>query len=190
MIRQPLAGFFEWRGLAKRIVNMACFYGGWLICMHEATGPTPYFGSLVVAALLVYHMIFTHAFWVDAILIASLAILGTIIDSAYIWTGLIDYQGGYSCCPSIAPLWITSLWALYASSVNHSLEWLKLHLYLIAAPLGAAGAISSYLVGVELGAITIHHSPVVTFAIIGLVWSVIVPASLIFADRLRISTAS
>lgn len=184
-MNRHFAEFFTWRNLLKRLFNMGCFYGGWLICMHEATGPTPFFGPFVVAMLLIYQMFLTTVFWVDAILVVSLALVGTIVDSLYIWIGLIEFKGGYACCPHIAPLWITSLWALYASSINHSLDWLRWHIILIAAPTGAAGAISSYLVGIQLGAATSHYSPTVTFGVIGLVWAIVVPVSLMYSKWLK-----
>lgn len=171
--------------ILRRIVNMACFYGGWFICMHEAVGSTPLLGPAIVAALLVYHMATTNCFRVDLILILTLSLIGTIVDSLYISIGMLSYEGGYVCCPSIAPLWITSLWALYASSVNHSLEWLKIHMLLVAAPLGAAGAISSYLVGFELEAAIYHYPLWVTLCVIGGVWAIVVPWSLSFSNYLR-----
>lgn len=175
----------QWKKIVLRLLNMACFYGGWFICMHEAVGPTPLFGPLVVFVIILYHMVNTDSFWVDAALILTLAGVGTLIDSIYIWTGLIHFEGGYACCPYIAPLWITALWGLYATSVNHSLDWMKLHCFLIGAPMGAGGAISSYLVGAKLGAATFPHSMILGLAVIGGVWSLAVPLSLIYSDWLQ-----
>lgn len=175
----------KWGSVIRRILNMACFYGGWLICMQEATGPRPLLGPLIVVGLLVYHLMVSHTVLIDIILIVTLALIGTVIDSLYIATGLLTFEGGYACCPWLAPLWITALWALYASSVNHSLEWLKANYLLVAAPMGAAGAISSYVVGVKLGAAILHYPPMVSYAVIGAVWAVVVPLSLIFSDWIK-----
>lgn len=175
---------FSWNKLLGRVLNMACFYGGWFICMHEAVGPTPLFGPFVVSILLFYHLVNTDSLLVDAVLIGSLALVGTFVDSAYIWMGLISFEGGYECCPFIAPLWITALWALYASSVNHSLGWLRMHYFFIAAPMGMGGAISSYLVGLELGAATLYH-PLLGLIVIGCVWALAVPLSLLYSDWLK-----
>lgn len=164
--------------LIKRIINMACFYGGWFYCMREATGPNPFLGPLLILFLLVYHLATTNTFRVDLKLIVIMSLVGTVVDSIYIWSGLMTFKGGYVCCPYIAPMWITALWALYATSINHSLEWLKLHYYLIAAPLGAIGAISSYIVGIRLGAAEIHMQELVVLGVIGLIWAVNVPLSL------------
>lgn len=173
-----------WRDLFSRILNMAFFYGGWFVCMHEATGPNPLVGPLLVASLLAYQLAVTNTFYVDLILILTFALVGTFVDSMYLWSGLIVYEGGYACCPTLAPLWITSLWALYASSVNHSLEWLKVNYYFVAAPLGAAGAISSYLVGFELEAAKSEY-PIFSLAVIGVVWALVVPISLLYSEFLK-----
>lgn len=167
-----------------RILNMVAFYLGWFVCMHEAVGPRPYVGPLLVGALLMYHFLTTPVFRLDIIMVSALTLIGTIVDSGYLWIGMLRFEGGYECCPYMAPLWISSLWGMYGASVNHSLEWLKFNYLLVAAPMGALGSISSYLVGVEQGAVTLLYSDWASFAIIGTVWAVVVPLSLKASERL------
>jgi len=170
--------------LIKRILNGALFYIGWLICMHQAPGNYPYIGPLVVAAILGYNLVMTHMKIVDLILIAVLALVGTIVDTIYIQAGMITYKGGYASFPNIAPLWITSLWALYAISINHSLVWLNYNMTL-AALMGAGGAISSYLVGIKLEGAEFLWPEYTSLAVIGVVWAVVVPLSLKFSSWLK-----
>jgi hypothetical protein len=168
----------------KRIVNMGFFYFGWWYCMHEAVGLSPLRGPMVVFGILLYHIAISHTKVIDLILIFSLVILGQIIDTIYIQMGMISYHGGYGGTFEIAPLWIVALWALYGTSVNHSLEWLR-HSVLLAAGLGAAGAISSYVVGVQLGSAVLHWPKFWAYAVIGGVWAVVVPLSLSFSQWLK-----
>ena len=112
-------GFFAKRkllliSLFKRAINGAFFYAGWLVCMHQAPTEHPFLGPLFVAVIIAFHLLSTSLKRVDLILVVSLALLGTLIDSLYIAAGMITYEGGYSCCSWLAPLWITSLFALYA----------------------------------------------------------------------------
>jgi hypothetical protein len=156
--------------------------------MQQAPGPHPYFGPLFIAVILGFHFATTKLKKEDAILVVLLFLLGMLVDSLYIAGGMIRYQGGYESAPWLAPLWITSLWALYAISVNHSLSWMQINLGL-AAIMGACGAISSYLVGIKLGAAEFLIPEFTALAIIGCVWAVVVPVSLFFSSYLiRIHT--
>lgn len=170
--------------LFGRVLNGAFFYIGWLICMQQAPGEYPYIGPIVILGIILYHLSATHLRCVDSILIVSLGLLGTIVDTLYIQNSLIAYKGGYLLFPGIAPLWITSLWALYAISINHSLAWLEIN-PAVAAMMGAGGAISSYLVGVKLGAAEFLMPELVCITIIGMVWALVVPLSLWFSRFLK-----
>lgn len=170
--------FFRW------FTNAGFFYLGWLICMHQAKGPHPYLGPLAVLGILIYHFIVTKDRWADAILCLSLALLGTIIDTIYILTGVFSFEGGYNHFPSIAPLWITSIWMLYAISINHSLSWMRYNI-LLAAGMGAGGAISSYIVGVKLGAAHPLLGPYASLIVVGCIWAVITPLTLAYGKWLQ-----
>lgn len=165
------------REIILRVINAVFFYLGWLVCMHQAKGPHPYLGPLVIASILGCHLLTTSQKVLDGVLIVSLGALGTIVDTLYIQVGMITFKGGYSNFPGMAPLWISSLWALYAASINHSLAWLNRNI-LLAAVMGGGGAISSYLVGLQLGAADLHWPEIFSLAVIGSVWALVVPLSL------------
>lgn len=168
----------------KWFINAAFFYIGWLVCMYQATGPYPYSGPAAVLAILIYHFLVSKEKWPDLILCASMAVVGTLVDSLYVNVGMLTYKGEYAAFPALAPLWITSLWSLYAISINHSLSWLRCN-KLFAALMGAAGAVSSYLVGINLDAVTPLWGKHLSLAIIGLIWAIVVPLSLEFGSWLR-----
>jgi hypothetical protein len=165
-----------------RILNAALFYFGWWYCMHEAVGPTPYYGPLVVLGILFYNIIVSSNRMIDLILILTCALTGQIVDTFYIHGGMIAFQGGYS--PEFAPLWVVSLWALYGSSINHSLNWLRKS-NILAVVMGGGGAISSYLVGFELGAADLLWPKYIGLALIGVVWGLFVPFSLQYSAWLN-----
>lgn len=168
----------------KWLANAGFFYLGWLVCLYQATGPYPYIGPAVVLAILVCHFIVFKGDSADLILCLSLAAIGTLVDTLYALAGMFVFAGGYESFPFLAPLWITSLWALYAISVNHSLQWLRWNIFL-SAGMGAAGAISSYLVGIQLGAIEPLWGETLCYIVIGSVWAFVVPLSLKFGQWLK-----
>lgn len=171
MLSLSFSSFIKWAA------NAGFFYVGWLVCMHQATGDYPYLGPLLVFAILVYHFFVNGLLLPDVILCITLGLFGTLVDSLYVMIGMLSYQGGYAEFPHLAPLWITSLWSLYAISINHSLKWLNYHL-LLAALMGAMGAVSSYLAGVKLAAVSLLWGDILPLVIIGAIWSIVVPASL------------
>jgi hypothetical protein len=176
--KQMLTTFTKW------FVNAGLFYLGWLVCLYQATGEYPYVGPALVLGILTYHFIVFSFNRADVILCLSLAAIGTVVDTLYGVVGMISFTGGYEGFPYLAPLWITSLWALYAISVNHSLKWLSVNVFL-AAGMGASGAISSYLVGIKLGAVDPLWGETLCFVVIGSVWAVVVPSSLKFSQWLQ-----
>ncbi|MGZ3634017.1 MAG: DUF2878 domain-containing protein [Parachlamydiaceae bacterium] len=176
--KSMLMSFIKW------FINAGLFYLGWLVCMYQATGSYPYLGPLVVLAILLNHFLILKGDRADLILCLTLGAIGTLIDTIYIAIGMLKFEGGYDQFPLLAPLWMTSLWALYAISVNHSLQWLNWSVFL-AAGMGAMGAISSYLVGIKLGAVDPLWGETTCFAIIGSVWAIVVPLSLKFGKWLK-----
>ena len=57
--------------------------------------------------------------------------------------------------------------------------------WLLAATLGACGAISSYLVGIKLGAATFLWPEITSLIVIGAVWAFLVPLSICFSRWLK-----
>lgn len=184
MVLENIMASWKLTNIIKWLTNAGFFYLGWLACIHQAVGPYPYLGPAIVLGILIYHFTIYKNRWPDIILCLTLAIFGTFVDTIYILIGMLEYKGGYSAFPSIAPLWITALWSLYAISVNHSLRWLNYHV-LLASSLGAAGGISSYLVGIKLDAATANWGTISTLSVIGCVWAIVVPLSLKFGTWLR-----
>jgi hypothetical protein len=80
-------------------------------------------------------------------------VLGWLADSGLALAGLIAFPestrlGGPS------PLWMVALWAAFASTLRHSLGWLRGR-WSLGVALGAIGGPLAYLGGEALGAITV-----------------------------------
>lgn len=172
------------RLIAGRLFNSALFYISWIVCIQQAKGPHPYAGPLLIGFLLIFHLIYSKERLLEAILIASIALFGTIIDSIYIHLGWIDYVGGYENFKGIIPLWMTSLWAFYATTINHSLAWAKRNFWMMVI-LGGLGGAASYSVAFKLEAAVLHVSVPFILTVIGCVWAVVFPLSFYYNDWLK-----
>lgn len=173
----------NWKYWLTRILSAVFFYVGWLLCIEEAARGNAYIGPLYVLCMFLVQLYFSHKRLQDTVLVITALIVGTLIDTGYIQLGLLEYYSPYRGYPQIAPLWVASIWALYAMCINHSLVWLK-DRYLLAAVLGAAGAYFSYVAGEKLGSAKFLVNPWLALAIISTVWAIVTPLSLWYTKKL------
>jgi len=81
----------------------------------------------------------------------------------------------------LAPGWILALWALFATTLNASLRWLKGR-PVLAVSLGAVVGPLSYVAGVKLGAVALVE-PASGYAALVVEWAVAMPVLMALADR-------
>lgn len=165
-----------------RITSFAFFYFGWWIALQQASVGNALIGPLVILAMFSFQLFFTEKKMPDIILALTAIIVGTLIDSVYCFLGFLAYKSPYAACPKIAPLWVASIWVLYAMCLNHSLVWLRGR-WFISAVCGALGAFFSYLAGIRLGAAENLVAKETVLITVSLVWAVITPLSLWYAEK-------
>jgi hypothetical protein len=107
--------------------------------------------------------------------------LGTVWDSLLVAFGWLHYPSGQFAA-WLAPYWIIALWALFATTLNVSLRWLR-ERHAVAAIFGAIGGPLAFYAGHRLGAVEIPDM-VTTLGLLALGWAALTPALLLFARRL------
>ena len=167
--------------LFMRVVNGLFFYGGWLICMWAATRGWNELAVGSTALIVGIHCFFSPQIKKDLWLLCLICLAGTALDSFYQAIGLLSYA-----CPNqtlcwLAPSWITSIYALLAINLDHSLGWLR-HYTLLAALCGAGGAAATYLAGERTGVVQFHSGW--TVPIITLIWLFFFPGLYLVSDRM------
>jgi hypothetical protein len=112
--------------------------------------------------------------------------LGLLVDSLLLATGWLSYPAGlWLSGPwqfNLAPYWIVALWALFATTLNVSMGWLRGR-PLLAVLMGAVGGPLSYLAGEELGGIELTE-PVAALSALAVAWAVAMPLLMKAAERL------
>ncbi|MEM8882566.1 MAG: DUF2878 domain-containing protein [Planctomycetota bacterium] len=141
--------------MKRNIINFLAFYAGWFICVKTASWVAP-----VAALALIAIQIPRRHEWA---VIGAAFLLGTSTDTFLEQAGLVSYAGGPRIGP-LVPLWIASLWALFASTLNRSMAWLK------DKPVAAtiAGAVSgpmTYWLAMKLGAVEMTTAGYIAVAI-------------------------
>lgn len=170
--------------LLKRIANFFLFYIGWGFCLAGAVSGDLYKGPLIVAFFVFYHLVMERFRLSEVYLVLSLGVFGTLLDSLFLNLGFIDYLGGYPGAPFIAPLWVTSIWCLFASSVTPSFGWLRANIFL-AAIFGFGGGFASYFAAARVGAATFYPGMISVSVGVGVVWFFLMPAILRWASFLE-----
>jgi len=156
----------------KLIINFVLFQLGWFACVLGGAWSLPWLGTLSVLAILAYHLSIANDVSNELSLIGVALLLGFVWDSIMVSSGILTYQSGMFHS-GLAPHWIIAMWALFASTLNVSLSWLK-DRYLIAMIFGAAGGPLAYYAGLKLGAVDMPDQTLALSAL-AIGWATIMP---------------
>ena len=164
----------------RTLFNFAAFQVGWFSCVLGAANGMPWLGLLVVAVIVTLHIKMAVQPVYELQLLVLSVIMGLVFDSLLVTSGWVQYPNGMMFS-GIAPYWILALWALFSTTLNISMAWLKKSL-LLASVMGAVFGPLSYLAGQRLGAIELvdFSSSMIALAII---WAVVMPILTYVAGR-------
>lgn len=163
------------------IVNVLLFQIGWFACVLGAAHGMPWAGAIAAAAIVTWHIAHAAQPQRELALLVAAAVLGALFETFLVQTGWVSFNTGV-LFEGAAPYWMVALWAIFATTLNVSLRWLRPHPGL-AALLGAVGGPAAYYAGTRLGALEFVAAGA-ALATIGIGWAILVPALLGAAQRL------
>ena len=163
------------------LANVLAFQTGWFACVLGGAYQRPWLGTAAAAVIVAAHLAGAGARAREATLVGLVALIGFAWDSALVALGWFDYASG-TVIDGAAPTWILALWALFATTLNVSLRWLRGRL-LLAAGLGAVGGPLAFYTGARLGAVFMPDTAVALSAQ-GAGYAVLVPLLVTLAQRL------
>jgi len=166
----------------KKLFNIIGFQLGWWACVLGVQNGYAYLGPLVMFIYLVIHLVLTGSNRSEMIFIVIVGSLGALVDTAFLQSSLITYQG--LTFTFLAPLWIIAMWVGFSATLNHSLAWLD-GKWFFAFLLGAIFGPLSYLAGLKFGAVDFHVS-LITMTILSAVWGATVPF-LYYLNRIMVT---
>ncbi len=156
----------------KIVLNFVACQLAWSACVLGGANGRPLAGALVAVAVIGLHLALARRPAPEALLIAAASLIGLVWDSALIAIGLFTYPSGI-LVPGLAPYWMIALWAVFATSLNLSMGFLKGRLWL-AALVGGIGGPVSYLAGGRLGGLEMSD-PVLALGAQSVGWAVLLP---------------
>lgn len=156
----------------KLLVNFAAFQVGWFACVLGAANALPWLGPVVVAAVVALHLATARRPLPELFLVLAAMVVGLLVDSLLLATGWLRYSVGL-WLPGLAPYWIITMWALFATTLNVSMGWMSGR-PVLAVLMGAAGGPLSYLAGEKLGAIELTQ-PAHALTALAFAWAIAMP---------------
>jgi hypothetical protein len=168
-------------GRSRIVVNALLFQAGWFACVLGAAGGIPTLGLYAAVVVIGWHLFRAANPGPEASLVAVAVIAGLIFETALLHTGLLTFESGV-WIDGIAPIWMVALWAMFATTLNVSLRWMRSRAW-VAAVFGFLGGPLAYYGGAQLGALQfIMAGPVFVFIAVG--WAIITPLLMQAAQRM------
>ncbi len=162
------------------LINIIGFQLGWFSCILGSAYQLPWLGVLSAAIILLAHTARSQHWPSEVSLLLAAMFIGLIFDAMALNLGWITFMPVSYWPSALPPPWMIMLWALFASTMNSSLSWLKPRLWL-AILLGAIAGPMCYWAGAKLGALKITD---LKFAMVYLSvgWAIILPTMLKIAS--------
>lgn len=165
-------------------LNFLAFQVGWFACVLGAANGVAWIGVLAVLAAAALHLARARRPGAELRLLLTATTLGLVLDSLLLATGWVAYPGSFAggqWLPALAPYWLVAMWALFATTLNVSMGWLRGR-PLLAALFGAVGGPLSYWAGARLGAMELLQ-PTLALAALAVIWGLAMPLLMRLAER-------
>jgi hypothetical protein len=161
--------------------NFILFQAGWFTCViGGASRDYNWAGVVAVTAIVVVHLLRAHNIRNEAMLILVTMTIGSAWDSVLMMAGIFSFSHGVVFA-GLIPFWMIAMWALFATTLNVSMKWMK-NKYLLAAAFGAIGGPVAYYAGFRIGAVEFENTLTALLAV-GVGWSVIMPMLMALTTR-------
>jgi len=167
--------------VAARLANGVLYQAGWFACVLGGASGRPWLGAATGLAPVLVHLALVERRADEAKFVALAALAGTAIDSAQQAAGTVAFPSGHYAA-WLCPVWLTVLWAQFATLPCHSLAWLAGR-PIVSALLGAAGGPLAFLAGERLGGVAFPSGRAVGCGVLALVWAAAFPLLVHFAAR-------
>ena len=152
--------------LRDNLLNAGLFQLGWLACVFGAQRP---WLLLIAATCLAIHVcvLARPGEWRGLL---AVTLFGCLLDSLLLHLGVFDFADANL----LLPTWLALLWALFASTLRHSLAWTACPWWL-GSLLGALGAPLSYFGGARLAGVELPLGLWPTLMLLGAIWAGVMP---------------
>lgn len=166
---------FPITGTAGKVVNGLLFNVSWFaILMTQSSA----IAVAIMGLHLVVHFLVLGNGRAELQLIAIITLVGVALDQLLFLFGVFNLAGE----SALAPLWLSCLWPVFATTSMHAFSSLQ-NRPVLASAIGAMGGALSYVAGTRLTEVE-FGSPLWGPLVIGALWAILFPLFLKLAARL------
>ncbi len=164
------------------VTNLLAFAIGWFACVVGAANGTPSYGVAVAAMLLALDILVAEDPLHEARVIVTVGAIGFAIDTILALAGIFVFDPRTSNPSWLCPIWLVAIWMMFGSTLTASLAWLAAR-GAIASIVSAVAGPLSYFAASKMGAISIPGRVAPRIATIAIIWAIVFPGLLKFANR-------
>ena len=164
------------------ILNFGVFHIGWLACVLGAASDMALTGSLIAILLIAMHLARVANFRAELYLVLAAVAIGFAWETLLLSQQWLVYAGS-AIGSDLAPYWLVIMWALFATTINVSMAWMK-NRWLLAVVMGAVFGPMAFVAGEKLGAVQFIDSQSAIIAL-SCGWAVLMPLILWVADKIN-----
>lgn len=168
------------------LANVGLFKIGWLSCVYGAASGFALEGCLVALVIVAISLKQAENRHAEVLTLGLITLVGLVWESFVSSQQLMIYatqsesqHGGLV----LAPIWLVVMWALFATTINQSMGWLKDKL-IVAAILGAIFGPMAFIAGEKLGAVTFVNESA-AMALLALGWAILMPLVCLIAKSIE-----
>ena len=165
------------------ILNFGVFHIGWLACVIGAASNMSLLGSSIAILLIALHLYRVTDFRAELYLVLAAAAIGFSWETLLLSQHWLAYAGTAALGSSLAPYWLVVMWALFATTINVSMAWMKGR-WLLAVVMGAVFGPMAFIAGEKLGAVEFIDNQRALIAL-SLGWAILMPLILWVAERIN-----
>lgn len=161
---------------ARNIINFVGFQAGWLICILYPGLPA----AGLILAFIALHLVFVSQNRLSELQFIGLGtVVGAALDLLWFRTGILSSTQGDVL---MTPPWLVAIWAIFMTTLSHSLNWIsrKVWLPFLLAPIAGPFA---YWSASKLGAVSMPEL-VPSLVALALGWLVVFPLLLFLRKSL------
>ena len=153
-------------------LNVVLYQAGWLACVLGAAHGAPWLGVAAAVPVVAWHLLRAERAEPEARLVLFAALTGAAFETSLLLLDWVRYPAG-AWPEGFAPGWMVALWAMFATTLNVSLRFLRGR-PAAAVLLGALGAPAAYYAGARIGALELAAGGAALGAI-GAWWALCTP---------------
>jgi len=161
--------------MVMKLLNGIMFNISWLLIVLAQDALISW---AVAAVHVTLHMLVMGRGRAELQLLGLAAVVGLAVDQLLFTANVLGNATGAAG----APLWLSALWPVFATTLLHAFAGLRANL-LLAAMIGGIGGYLSYRVGTGLSGVDFAQ-PMFTDAVLIVLWGVLFPSLLVMAAQL------